>query len=155
MEILAILAGVVVVFVVILVIGSMDNARPVSGWSDEKLQRMYMKLLHASTAQSNREKSNKYFQKSQEVKHEIEKRREKATAQFATEMADKLAPSIQAATQRTLEVVQKIMAEQKVDFEQAHKIVGKRLSETTTKYLAQGMTDDQAQAAAMKEIFNL
>jgi F0F1-type ATP synthase membrane subunit b/b' len=130
-----ILAFVIVAFVVILIIGSWANARPVSSWSDEKLQRMYGKLLGASTAQSNSEKSKEYFQKAQEVKKELEARKIKSAEKLATKLADDLQPTIQLATQRSLEVIQKTMTEQKVDFEHAHEIVGNRLKETKKNIL--------------------
>ena len=82
-------------------------------------------------------------------------RKKQKAAQFATEMADQLAPSIHALSERTMELVQRIMQEEKVGEEAARGIVGNRLKETNARFLAKGMTQDQANAAAMKEIFNL
>ena len=144
-----IVAVVVVIFVVMLVIGSIANATPISNWSDEKLQRMYGKFLRAANP------SNDYLRKSEEVKHEIETRKKKKAAQFATEMADQLAPSIHALSERAVELVQRTMQEENVGEEAAREIVGKRLIEANAKFLAQGMTEEQANGAAMKEIFNV
>ena len=146
MEILAI---VIVIFVVMLVIGSMANATPISGWSDEKLQRMYGKYLRAANP------SNDYLKKSEEVRHEIETRKKQKATQFATQMADELAPSIHALSEKAAKLVQRTMEEENVGEAAAREIVGNRLKETNTKFLAQGMTEEQANAAAMKELFGL
>ena len=146
MEILAI---VVVILIVMLVIGSIANATPISSWSDEKLQRMYGKFLRAANP------SNDYLKKSEEVRHEIETRKKQQAAKFATEMADQLAPSIHVLSERAMKLVQRTMQEEKVGEEAAREIVGNRLKETNAKFLARGMTEEQANAASMKEIFNL
>lgn len=49
MELLIIFA---VLFFAVLVIGGIDNDRPVSQWSDRKLDRMHGKLLYAAKAKS-------------------------------------------------------------------------------------------------------
>lgn len=146
MEILAI---VVVIFVAMLVIGSIANATPISTWSDDKLKRMYGKYLRAANP------SNDYLKKCEEIKYEIETREKKRAAQFATELADQLAPSIHALSERAAKLVQRTMQEEKVGEEAAREIVGNRLKETNAKFLAQGMTEEQANAAAMKELFDL
>jgi hypothetical protein len=48
-----IVIGIIVIAVIIFVIGGMDNDRPVSEWSDEKLVRMREKLPFAIIACSN------------------------------------------------------------------------------------------------------
>lgn len=121
--------------VIVLFIGSLDNARPVSTWSDDKLKRMYGKLLNASSAEGNREKSAQHFKKAQEVKQELEKRKLQNAEQFAAGLADQMAPAIQEITQKTLEVVQRIMQEEKVSFDEAHTIMGNGLRGKLTNLL--------------------
>lgn len=113
MEIVAI---VVVIVVVALIVGSLDNARPVSSWSDEKLQRMYSKLVRAATAAfnaGNQEAAKKHSQKADEVMREIQARRKNATTQSVEQLADALAPTIRNTAQKAAEAIQKTMAEHK------------------------------------------
>ena len=155
MGIVAVIAIAVIGIVVALAIGSMANSTHASTWSDEKLQRMYGKLLNASRATTNIEKSKEYLHKAQEVKQEIEKRKTHAAEQVATTLADHLAPTIEEVTKKTIEVVEKTMREENVEFDEAHRIVGTRLREANKKFLEQGLTEEQANAAAMKKIFDV
>ena len=153
MEIIGI---VVLVIVVVLIVGSMDNARPVSSWSDEKLLRMYGKLLNASTVNNragNHEQANEHFKKAEEVKEEIESRRKKLLTQGVEQLADALAPAIRNTAQLASAAIEKVMTEQKVNVDQARAILGSRLKEAHAKYTSQGMNDEKAGEAAMKEVF--
>jgi TPR repeat protein len=74
MEIVLIIIGIVVV---ILIAGGVDNNRPVSEWSDQKLMRMHGKLLHAArTAQEagNFAQAQQRADKAAEVEDEIRRR---------------------------------------------------------------------------------
>lgn len=84
-----IVIGIIVIAVIIFVIGGMDNDRPVSEWSDEKLVRMREKLQRAASANfdaGNMDSYKKHADKKQEVDDEIV-RREKA---FRNEQASEL-----------------------------------------------------------------
>lgn len=74
MEIALIIVAVVVIFTII---GSIDNNRPVSSWSNEKLHRMHRKLAragNASMAAGRHEIAKKHDAKFMEVTDEIKKR---------------------------------------------------------------------------------
>ena len=74
MEIVLIIVAVVVI---LTIIGSIDNNRPVSSWSNEKLHRMHRKLAragNASTAVGWHETAKKHDAKFLEVTEEIKKR---------------------------------------------------------------------------------
>lgn len=153
-----IIAVIVVVVVVALIVGSMDNARPVSDWSDEKLARMFGKLLNASTVArraGNNEQADAHFKKAEEVKQEIEARRKKGLTQEVEQLADAMRPQIQSTAQLAASAIEKVMTEQKVNADQARAILGNRLKEAHAKYTAQGMNDEKAGEAAMKEVFRL
>jgi uncharacterized membrane protein required for colicin V production len=45
-----IVIGIIIIAVIIFIIGGMDNDRPVSEWSDEKLVKMREKLQRAASA---------------------------------------------------------------------------------------------------------
>ena len=73
-----IVISVIIIFVVILILGGLDNNRPVKSWSDAKLARMHGKLLRASSASSQAgyfEKASEQSQKAKEVEQEIERRK--------------------------------------------------------------------------------
>lgn len=146
---------IVLIAVVALIIGSIDNAKPVTSWPDEKLQRMYGKLLHASTVAvraGDREQAKAHLDKAKEVQKEIEARRSNVIRQSAERLAEEKGAEIRSVGQKSAEAIQKIMSEQGVDYQTAGSILVKRMEEAHAKYVKQGMTDDQADEAAMKEV---
>lgn len=145
MEVIAI---IVVVIVVILAIGSIDNARPVSEWSDDKLIRMYPKLLSAGNASTNPQASNEHYKKADEVKREIEKRN---FLREANNTMQSLRPAIDELSNKLASEIQKIMSENHCSMDEAREIMGKKREQVISKYKEQGMTDDQAEDAELKE----
>lgn len=72
-----IILGVIVLAIIIFVVGGIDNDRPVSEWSDEKLVRMREKLQKAASANfdaGNMESYKQHSEKKKEVDNEIIKR---------------------------------------------------------------------------------
>ena len=72
-----IILGIVVIVVIIFIISSIDNNRPVSDWSDEKLHRMHGKAIRASSAAYRAGQSGQgkiYSEKADEISAEINKR---------------------------------------------------------------------------------
>jgi TPR repeat protein len=83
-----IVIGIIVIAVIIFVIGGMDNDRPVSEWSDEKLVRMREKLQRAASANfdgGNMNSYKKHADKKQEVEDEIFKREKAVQDKQASE----------------------------------------------------------------------
>lgn len=75
--VLVAISVVVAVFVVLLILGGIDNARPVKGWSDAKLMRMHGKLLLAARAAheaGNMKQVQERMDKASEVEQEIRRR---------------------------------------------------------------------------------
>ncbi len=91
-----ILIGIIVVAVIIFIIGGIDNDRPVSEWSDEKLIRMREKLQRAASANfdaGNMNAYKKHADKKQEVDNEIVKREKAYQSSQASEYkADSIFP---------------------------------------------------------------
>lgn len=83
-----ILIGIIIVAAIIYIIGIIDNKRPVSDWSDEKLVRMRSKLQRAASAcfdASDMAGYKKHSDKKQEVDNEIVKRERKFQEQQVSE----------------------------------------------------------------------
>ena len=92
-----IVIGIVVAIVVIIfMVGGVDNDRPVSKWSDEKLVRMREKLQRAASANFDAGNMNAYkrhTEKKQEVDNEIIKREESYQSKQTSEYkADSILP---------------------------------------------------------------
>lgn len=157
MEIVLIIVGI---FVVLLVFGGIDNNRPVESWSDEKLQRMHGKLLHAAgTAQNagNIQQAKERIEKANEVEIEIRKRMERnsinqkvneivniANSDMGAVLADiglKMG-DIYFAAQRKLNVSQ----------EESYKIIDQEVIETEKKYRAKGYDEDNSTIKAIYEL---
>lgn len=149
MEVIAI---IVVVIVVVLVIGSFDNARPVSEWSDEKLIRMYPKLLRAGNAQTNQQKANEHYKKAKEVEQEIKKRN---LLREAHNTMQSLRPTIDDLSNKLASEIKKITSEKNCSMDEAREILESKIDQAISKYKEQGMTDDQAEKAALKEFLAL
>ena len=77
-----IIIGIVILVAIVLFIGGINNNSPVESWSDEKLQRMYGKLLHSAALASKAnysEKASELQKKADKVKEEIDKRQNNLT----------------------------------------------------------------------------
>lgn len=96
MEIVLIIVGV---FVLLLIFGGIDNNRPVTSWSDDKLLRMHGKLLHAArTAQDagNMQQAKERTEKAHEVESEIRRRAESRVSTKAKIESEKKEPDLEA-----------------------------------------------------------
>lgn len=181
MEIIIAIVLIVAVTAAMLYAGSRDNAKPISSWSDEKLLRMHGKLGRASTAQvnagmtvENLKKAGEYLAQRTDVEQEIQRRKQKYNDQQINDLADQMAPAIKDVTaqvtqmampvfkeqlqmnlMRMLEANQKVMQEDSVTFEEAKAITRARQEQVAKGFIAQGMTQEQADAASMKEVFNI
>ena len=72
-----IILGLIVIAIIIFVVGGIDNDRPVSEWSDEKLVRMREKLENAASANfdaKNMVSYKKHTDKKKKINNEIIKR---------------------------------------------------------------------------------
>lgn len=86
-----IVIGIVVLVVIVLFLGGLDNNRSVEQWSDDKLLRMHGKLLHASNMAYKANRPNKALelsQKAEEVKNEITRREKNIGKQYANALDD-------------------------------------------------------------------
>ena len=147
---------IVLVIIAILVIGSLDNARPLSSWSDEKLERMAHKYLNAARANSfGTPAATKYLQQAQSVQEEIAKRKSAKAESTISHLAAAMGPMLHEAGQKMAETVEKTIKAEGVDLETARAIVGKRLNDSEQKFLAAGLGQDEAMQAAMKEVLDL
>lgn len=84
-----IVLGIIVIAVIIFVVGGIDNDRPVSEWSDEKLVRMRVKLQKAASANfdaGNMDSYKKHADKKKEVDDEIVKRERAYQEKQASEL---------------------------------------------------------------------
>ncbi len=73
-----IIIGIIILVVMVFVISAIDNSRPVSDWSDEKLYRMHDKAIRASSAAysvGQVEQGKIYSDKADEISAEINKRK--------------------------------------------------------------------------------
>lgn len=133
---------VVIVIAVIFWLGGLDNNRPVKNWSDDKLIRMHPKLLAA-----------RQYEKSQEVKEEIERRAELARANALLDTIQPLdIAMMQAMAKNTTILTVKTMEEHSCSEDQARTIIGERMDALKMKYTMQGCDEDTATHNALKEL---
>lgn len=160
MEILII---VVVVIAVFWIIGGIDNNRPVSSWSDEKLSRMLGKLHHAASAQlnaGNYEKSGEHSNKAKEVEEEIERRKqnrikELGEKQFDFNNTQDFAELAQLMAEKSLNILHRTMHENSCGEEEAKEIVSKKIEALTKKYTDEGLDEEEASEKAMQELLGI
>jgi DNA-directed RNA polymerase subunit F len=152
MEIVLIIIGV---FVVVLIIGGISNNKPVSEWSDEKLDRMHGKLLRA--AQTERAVGN--TNKAQEVLTEIGKRMQlRDAARDANRIAERMAEpenkkAIEDLSNKTFEVLNNAMKKHNLTLPEAHEMLSKKIQELELKYLNSGLSPEAATEAAINELY--
>jgi DNA-directed RNA polymerase subunit F len=149
-------------FVVLLVIGGISNSKPVSEWSDEKLDRMHGKLLHAAQTEravGNTEKSIEHTNKAQEVLTEIGKRMQlRDAARDANRIAERMAEpenkkAMEDLSKRTFEVLNNVMKKHNLTLPEAHEMLSKKIQELELKYLNSGLSPEAATEAAINELY--
>jgi hypothetical protein len=144
MEIVLVIA---VILVIALVIGSMDNNRPVSDWSDEKLLRMH-------------DKSCEHQEKFNEVGEEIKRRQNAAFSQKSGKSASDLSQQeqmnlMQVAAQRSAALMQETMQNNKCTEPEAKKIIASKIDAITQDFIKQGHDPDSANERAIQKILGL
>lgn len=159
MEIILIVVGVVVL---LFVIGGIDNNRPVTSWSDEKLTRMHDKLIHAArTAQAagNMEQAKSSLDKANEVKLEVQRRTKDK------EMNSKIDEAVQIANDPEMNSILADIgikmgyiyhaAQKKYDIpeSEAYEVIDQELIDVEKKYQQQGYDEDSSTIKAVEEIY--
>jgi hypothetical protein len=160
MEIVLVIA---VILVIALVIGSMDNNRPVSDWSDEKLLRMHDKLNKAANAAfmaKDYNKSGEHQEKFKEVGEEIKRRQNAAFSQKSGKSASDLSQQeqmnlMQVAAQRSAALMQETMQNNKCTEPEAKKIIASKIDAITQDFIKQGHDPDSANERAIQKILGL
>ena len=163
-----ILIVIVVVVVVLFIFGGMDNSRPVSSWSDDKLHRMQEKLSYAgsaATTASQYESAKKHFDKLEEVKAEIEKRKSQRAEELVTKVAgldpvdalnsNDMAQFIGMMGSKMAELTIQTMNENSCSEEQAKEIISAKIEEIESELRSQGLSENEVAERAMKRLLSL
>lgn len=160
MEIIILFLGLAFLF---WTLSDTGNFRPVSDWSDEKLQRMHKKLLkaaHTSRNVGNHDASKKYSDRAKEVLDEIGKRVNKRTPENSMNGAIAALSSKESRdiakeyAEKTLAILEETMQEFNVGIEDAHAIISKKINELEAKHRANGLDSDDATEAAIRDLFS-
>lgn len=160
MEIILIIVVVVVIF---LVIGGIDNDRPVSDWSDEKLERMLPKLEYAASAQiqaRNLDKHNEHKKKAQEVKDEIEKRKQAKIEEIGEKTFDpnnteEFAQLAQIMAEKSMNLLRTTMQENNCSEDEAKVIVANEIETLTKENINAGMNEEEANEKAFNQLLGI
>ncbi|MEX0739055.1 MAG: hypothetical protein WD071_06920 [Pseudohongiella sp.] len=146
----------------------MDNNRPVSSWSDDKLHRMQAKLQYtgsAATKAGNYESAKKHFEKLEEVKAEVEKRKTRSADDLVTKVSglnpvdalnsNDMAQFIGMMGNKMAELTTRTMKENSCSEEQAKEIISARIEEIESELRHQGLSEDEVAATSMKRLLSL
>ncbi len=132
------------------VFGTMDNNRPVANWSSDKLHRMHLKLLKAANAQfklGNYADSTKYSDKAKEVDAEIKRR-----GQLLLELVTNVVKDATVATAKLKKLIDRAMAENTCNRDQAAAIVSEKLGALSTEYIKQRLNQNDANEKALAQL---
>ena len=132
------------------VFGTMDNNRPVASWSSDKLHRMHLKLLKAANAQfklGNYSDSTKYSDKAKEVDAEIKRR-----GQLLLGLVTNVVKDATVATAKLKKLIDRTMAENTCNRDQAAAIVSEKLGALATEYVRQGLNQNDANEKALAQL---
>ncbi|WP_028672383.1 hypothetical protein [Saccharospirillum impatiens] len=158
-----IIIGIVVVVVIIMFFGGIDNNRPVTSWSNDKLERMHGKLLYAASAQAkagNFQKSEEHSRKAQEVEQEIERRKQARIKELGEKTFDPnntsdFAELTKIMAEKSLQLLNKTMSENSCTEDEAKEIVSQRIETLASEYVMEGMNDEDAKQKAISKILGI
>lgn len=156
-----ILISIVILFAIIWILGGIDNNRPVSKWSDEKLNRMYSKLHYASSAQAkagNYNKSMEHLEKAREVEAEVLRRKQARAAKIEGEglnSSSDFSELAQVIAERSMKLLESTMRENLCSEEEAKEIISKRIDQLRTMYIDNGFDQEHANERAMQELLGI
>lgn len=163
-----ILIVIIVVVVILFIVGGMDNNRPVSSWSDDKLHRMQEKLSYAGNASANAgqyESAQKHYEKLEEVKAEIEKRKARSVDELVTKVSglspvdalnsNDMAQFIGMMGNKMAELTVRTMNENSCSEERAREIISAKIEEIESELRNQGLSENEVAEMSMKRLFSL
>lgn len=161
MEIVLIIVGIVVL---LWVIGGLDNNRPVQRWSDEKLERMRGKLLHAArTAREagNLDQASVRLSKAEEVLQEVRRRKERQSQDNFKGKVNEIVSMANSPEMRPVladmgikmgEIYHAVQNKYQLGKSESHRKVDKEIEEIEKKFLSLGFDEDAAAIQSINEV---
>lgn len=162
-----ILIVIVLVIVVLFILGGMDNNRPVTSWSDDKLHRMQAKLSYAGSAAMSAgqyDSAKKHYDKLEEVKAEIEKRKTQQTSDLSLNIKqlnkeealrpDDMPRLIGIMGDKMSELTTRIMIKHSCSEAQAGDIISTKIKEMESDLRLKGLSEDQVAEALLKMLLS-